>query len=232
MSNDTNTAQIIWNFFKAQGLTDAGVAGLMGNLYAESGLQPNNLQNNGNTALGWTDEQYTQAVDSGAYTKEKFCSDGYGYGLPQWTWSGWKEDHYDSSKERGLSIGDLTNNLEQLAKIIPRDCKNVWEILKTTNDVATASNCVLLDFERPADQSETAQAKRAAFGQKYYDAFANAVAETETTPQPEKLHWAKGFEDKLLALGVISTEKDLDQPPPRGELYVIVNNMLSKMKGE
>ena len=35
----------IWKFLKAQGMTNAGVAGLMGNIYAESGLNPKNLQN-------------------------------------------------------------------------------------------------------------------------------------------------------------------------------------------
>jgi hypothetical protein len=38
-SNEQN----IWQFLKKQGLSDAGAAGLMGNLYAESGLIPNNL---------------------------------------------------------------------------------------------------------------------------------------------------------------------------------------------
>lgn len=34
----------IWKFLKSKGFTDFGVAGLMGNLYAESGLSPINLQ--------------------------------------------------------------------------------------------------------------------------------------------------------------------------------------------
>ena len=34
---------LIRSFFKSKGLTDAGIAGLMGNLYAESGLNPKNL---------------------------------------------------------------------------------------------------------------------------------------------------------------------------------------------
>lgn len=42
----------IWEYLKAQGLTDAGAAGLMGNLYAESGLRPNNLQNSYEGKLG------------------------------------------------------------------------------------------------------------------------------------------------------------------------------------
>ena len=33
-----SNAQIIWNFLKKEGFNDYGIAGLMGNLYAESGL--------------------------------------------------------------------------------------------------------------------------------------------------------------------------------------------------
>lgn len=187
MSNDKQ----IWDFLKSQGLTDAGVAGLMGNLYVESGLLPNNLQNNGNAALGWTDEQYTTAVDNGTYTREQFINDGYGYGLPQWTFSGWKEDYYDSTKEKGVSIGDLTNNLEQLTKIIARDCKVVWETLKTATDVMTASTSVLVNFERPADQSDTTKTKRAAFGQQYYDEFVNVEEEEEMSYETFKKYQAQ-----------------------------------------
>jgi hypothetical protein len=43
----TNTAAAdpakMWDYFKSQGLNDYGVAGLMGNLYAESGLRSCNL---------------------------------------------------------------------------------------------------------------------------------------------------------------------------------------------
>ena len=35
----------IWNYLLSNGLNKFGVAGLMGNLYAESGLRPNNLEN-------------------------------------------------------------------------------------------------------------------------------------------------------------------------------------------
>ena len=58
----------IWNYLKSKGLNDYGVAGLMGNLYAESGLKPTNLQNTYERKLGMTDAQYTAAVDNGKYT--------------------------------------------------------------------------------------------------------------------------------------------------------------------
>ena len=35
----------IWNYLVGKGLSKAGAAGLMGNLYAESALNPKNLQN-------------------------------------------------------------------------------------------------------------------------------------------------------------------------------------------
>lgn len=74
----------IWRFLKSQGMTDAGVAGLMGNLFAESGLNPKNLQNTYEKKLGYTDVTYTAAVDNGTYTN--FVRDSAGYGLCQWTY--------------------------------------------------------------------------------------------------------------------------------------------------
>lgn len=36
--------EIIWQFLKSAGLSNAGAAGLMGNLEAESGFNPKNLE--------------------------------------------------------------------------------------------------------------------------------------------------------------------------------------------
>lgn len=46
-------AEKIWNYLKAAGLSDCGAAGLMGNLKAESGLNPMNLQNSYEKKLGY-----------------------------------------------------------------------------------------------------------------------------------------------------------------------------------
>lgn len=74
----------IWNYLKAKGLPDCGIAGLMGNLYAESCLIPTNLQNSYEKALSFTDAAYTAAVDNGTY--QNFVKDSAGYGLAQWTY--------------------------------------------------------------------------------------------------------------------------------------------------
>lgn len=76
------TDEEMFEYFKSQGLNDYGASGLMGNLYAESGLAANNLQNTGNKKLGLTDAEYTSQVDAGTYTD--FVNDGYG--LAQWTY--------------------------------------------------------------------------------------------------------------------------------------------------
>ena len=41
-----------------------------------------------------------------------------------------------------------------------------------TLDIAKASDAVLLKFERPANQSEEVQEKRASYGMKYYEKYA------------------------------------------------------------
>ena len=83
MLNGRNNEEKIWNYLKGAGLNDCGAAGLMGNLYAESGLRPDNLQNTYEKKLGMTDTSYTAAVDGGTYTG--FVRDCAGYGLAQWT---------------------------------------------------------------------------------------------------------------------------------------------------
>ena len=83
MLTGTTNEERIWNYLISAGLNACGAAGLMGNLYAESGLSPTNLQNSFEKKLGYTDATYTAAVDSGAYAN--FVFDGAGYGLAQWT---------------------------------------------------------------------------------------------------------------------------------------------------
>lgn len=64
MSSSANEKHI-WDTLYAKIGNPYGVAGLMGNLYAESALRPDNLQGSFEDALGHSDASYTQAVDSG-----------------------------------------------------------------------------------------------------------------------------------------------------------------------
>ena len=151
-----NTEEKIWSFLKARGLTDAGAAGLMGNLYAESGLRPNNLQNSYEGKLGMTDAEYTERVDSGSYTN--FVRDSAGYGLCQWTYWNRKKALLAYAKKAGKSIGDLEMQLGFLMQELASGYKAVLATLKAAASVQAASDAVLLQFERPADQSEAVKA--------------------------------------------------------------------------
>lgn len=160
----------IWKFFKGKGLNDFAIAGLMGNLYAESALRSDNLQNSCNTRLGYSDTEYTKAVDNGTYTN--FVRDSAGYGLAQWTYWSRKEALLKFAKNKGTSIGDLNMQLEYLWKEL-QGYKKVMDVLNTAKSVLEASNAVLLWYEQPADQSESVQKLRASYGEKYYNIFAD-----------------------------------------------------------
>lgn len=124
----------------------------MGNLFAESGLSPKNLQNTYEKKLGFTDDSYTAAVDSGSY--QNFVRDSAGYGLAQWTFWSRKQNMLDFARAAGKSIGDLEMQLDFLFQELSGSYKQVLSTLKTATTVRAASDSVLLNFERPADQSE------------------------------------------------------------------------------
>ena len=152
-----------------------GTAGLMGNLYAESALKANNLQNNGNTKLGMTDAEFTAAFDKGFYAEDTFIHDGYGYGLAQWTYYSRKQALLDFAKVAGTSIGNLAMQLGFLCEEL-KSYSSVLNTLKNATSVRAASDSVLTKYERPADQSESVQVKRAGYGQTYYNKYAKKEA--------------------------------------------------------
>ena len=138
----------------------------MGNLFAESGLRPNNLQNSYEKALDYTDVTYTQAVDSGRYAN--FVSDSAGYGLAQWTVQNRKTELLAFAKERGCSISDLDMQLAFLCSELETKFSGVLAKLQSATSIREASDYVLIHFEAPYDQSESVKAQRAGYGSAYY----------------------------------------------------------------
>ena len=158
----------IWKYLTEQGCTDAGAAGLMGNLQHESGMAPNRveilclkrLKEHGKT---YTDETYTAAVDSGMIPETEFIhplpGKQYGYGLAQWTAPSRKESLYLAAKSHGVSISDLKMQLEFLVSELKINFSEVWDTLVTTDNVHTASDAVLLHFEQPANAASMSAAR-------------------------------------------------------------------------
>lgn len=185
MPSESTYSKYIWDYFMAAFGNEYGVAGLMGNLYAESALRPNNLQQTYETSLGYTDASYTAAVDSGSYTKEQFVHDSAGYGLAQWTYWSRKQNMYNKYKSGGYSsIGSIKLACDFLWQELSGTYKGVLSVLKTASSVREASDKVLHDFERPKNQSEAVEEKRAGYGMDYYNLYSGTEVDPEQ-PEPE-----------------------------------------------
>ena len=170
----------IWTALMSVGMTAAGAAGLMGNLKAESNLEPQNLENQYERKLGYTDATYTAAVDDGSYTN--FENDAAGYGLAQWTYHTRKAALLAFAKAQGKSIGDLGMQLDFLIREIKSDYPAVWRTLTETSSVQAASDAVLLRFERPADTSERVRRLRAGFGERFLAELGSTEVPDPVTP--------------------------------------------------
>ena len=161
--------QTIWNFLRSKGLTKAGTAGLMGNLYAESGLQSVIYENAYKKKLGYTDQGYVDAVNSGKYTN--FVKDAVGFGLAQWTYHTRKQGLLNLCRGK---IGDLNCQLKYLVAELSSSFSYVLKTLKSNNDVRTCSDLVMVKFENPADQSTSKKNERYEYSKKYYDMFSGS----------------------------------------------------------
>lgn len=172
----------IWDTMRAFIRNDYGTAGLMGNLKAESALEPVCLEKTYRTKLGMTSKAYTTAVDNGTY--QNFATDGAGYGLAQWTYESHKAGLLAYAKYKGKSIGDLDLQLEYLQSDL-NAFSSVLAVLRTASSVKEASDDVLLRYEKPANTSASVKKKRASYGQAFLDEYGDKqwIKDTEKACQ-------------------------------------------------
>ena len=187
--NDTRTK--VWNYFKNLGLTECGIAGLMGNLYSESAIDPSTAEGlmcqryseDGDTAYKrpvnisenrtYNNNLYTQRVDNGRYDKSEFLSPRgkhYGYGLAQWTTTSRKTRLWNNTKGKGKSISDLDGQLLTLREELEGQYSNVLSVLKTAKSVEIASDIVLTKFEQPSN-AENLKATRRSYSKEIYNLY-------------------------------------------------------------
>ena len=165
----TDEAWVIWYNLTALVKNPYGVAGILGNLYAESALNPMNLQNSYERKLYMTDEQYTRAVDDGTY--KDFATDNAGYGLAQWTFCSRKKNLEGFAKTIHESVGNLFLQIN----FIMLELSNYSVVLKKLREatsIVEATSAVYYQYEKPASSksgSEKAVTKRIEFAQQFYD---------------------------------------------------------------
>ena len=175
----TNTGQEIWNalynaFSDVSDNTKRNyiVAGIMGNLYAESGLRPDNMENSYEGRIlyngkSYNDSTYTQAVDNGTYNN--FIYDAIGYGLAQWTYWSRKRNLLTFAKNQKKSIADVDVQIKYLLNEL--SSYGLIDSLNNCKSIQEASNIILLNFEKPRDQSINVQYLRADYGTQIYNLY-------------------------------------------------------------
>lgn len=155
-----------------------GVAGLMGNLYAESKCVPYIKQ--GNTRPPWTpSETYTTKVDTGEISEYTFVHDSIGYGFVQWTYSSRKQGLYDYGSQ-DLSIGSYSRGVGYLKYELLNGYIDTFRTLVNATTLKQASDYVLHNYEQPQDQSSSAEDYREGVSLTIYNMFADSSFHTVT----------------------------------------------------
>ena len=175
VASATEESALIWSILMENIGNPYGVAGIMGNLSVESGLRANNLQD---VYTAFTDNGYTSVVDGGAYSRNRFINDEYGYGLAQWTHYSFKKELYDYVKARGYSIGNAAAQTEYLLHSLKQPYyASLLSELQNAGSVSEATLAFLLRYERPAEQGLPARLHRTVEALRYFSMYAK-----ETVP--------------------------------------------------
>lgn len=179
LNYDKAAAKQIHNRLICEGMTEAGAAGTMANVYAESGFRSSNLQNSFEKKLGMTDKEYTAAVDSGTY--RYFIHDSAGYGLCQWTYWSRKQGLLEYARRYKKSIGDMDMQVDYMLQEISSR-KELYNMLCSSENPAECARAVMLQYERPADQSDKNIERREGYAKELYTTF----TQTESIGREDK----------------------------------------------
>lgn len=166
----TNTSEKVWNYLTTHGYSKAAAAGMMGNMYAESGMDPTKLQNGRGPAAGivqW--ENYTTKQGRWAAMNNFARSQG-----KDWTDLGAQLAYVDremSDSSSGYMPGKGGMSLEEF---------------KTSNDVSKTTMAFRRGFERCKDGPSAHDDRRLGAAQKYYDMYANTTTTNDSSATIDK----------------------------------------------
>ena len=180
--------QAVWNGLSRYGFSDKAKAAIMGNIGPESGFDPYNVEDR----YRGDDHAYVAAVDNGAYTRDEFATDHgqrYGFGLCQWTWWSRKCGLYDLAKGRGVSIADLSMQLDYMwQELQTSEFSPVLSVLRSDASLRDMTEKFMVDFEKPDDKSQKAKNYRVGVAEEIYKEFAGKETEPEKEDEPD-VYW-------------------------------------------
>lgn len=150
-----DNGSIIWEALTKNGFTEVATAGIMGNLKAESNLDPTILQGGGHS--------------------DNVVQDGVtGYGLAQWTFYTRQDNLAAFAKSKGKNSGDLMVQIDFLIQEI-----NLYGLKEKLNQFETPYEAAISfhrDFENSADTAEQ-EARRGVYAEEIYKTKGVGAAE-------------------------------------------------------
>ena len=171
-------ARKIWNYFLGKGWSEEGVAGMLGNLHAESLVSSYRTQGDMSSDLGPSIE-YTKDRDA---NRNRFVTDNVGYGLAQWTLSTRKAELWDFTHYNNKSISDENCQIEFLNKELEGGIigKKDLDAIKRSRNVAEACILFMMKFENPKDKSAKKQRERVEYAMQWYEQLKNSADSTRS----------------------------------------------------
>ena len=188
--------QSIYNRLRANGLTEAGALGMLGNFDCESNCVSCRLQGDYSYPYNRSRE-YTADVDGGRISRVQFMNDRKGYGLAQWTYWSRKAALYDFREKRGGSIGDEKLQVEFCISELAGEFSGLLGLLRSCSDLYQCTKEICYKYENPEIKNTDqrfAAAKRIR-GEIILDGTGTIQApepepEPQPTPEPEIPGWA------------------------------------------
>ena len=172
--------QTIYNTFRKNGLTEAAALGFLGNFQCESGNEPFRLQGDF-SPYRTSSKAYVQRAENGQMTKQEFCK-AVGFGLAQWTYPARKANLWDFWKASGKALDSAEMQTEFACQELRTEYKALFDFLKSTNDVFTATSRICREYERPAVNNIDARYQAA--NRIKYEIDLNAWDKDEPDPAP------------------------------------------------
>ena len=167
MSNEEK----IWEYLLGMTWNEYGTAAIMGNLMAESSLNPK-------CATGTKNPNYVTDAREGYVD---FVHDGVAFGLAQWCYWSRKEGLLNLAWELGWQLDSLELQLKYLYQEMSQKYKSVWNAVKEAKDIRTPTEVIMLKYEKPANTSDAAKDKRVKYAQQFYDRYAKGEKTFERT---------------------------------------------------
>ena len=192
--------QTIYNCFRRSGLTEAAALAFLGNWQCESTNEPFRLQGDF-SPYKTASKAYVQGVTNGSISRDRFAQDQKGFGLAQWTYFSRKYALYDFWKASGKALDNAELQTDFALKELREDYKALFDFLKSTKDVFTATSRICREYERPAVNNIDARFQAA--NSIKYEIDLNVWEKDEPAPEPTPVPEPQPSENHKLELRTI-----------------------------